>query len=123
LNAGAIWFADTSFWIAVSQKTDQYHRRASAWSDYMVKRDALILTTEAACWEWMNALANSTTRRATAEGYRRCHQDTQIEVVPFAVDMIAAASRLYEARSDKDWSLTDCLSFLVMEHNAGFRGL
>ena len=47
----------------------------------------------------------------------------QIEVVPFAVDMIAAASRLYEARSDKDWSLTDCLSFLVMEHNAGFRGL
>jgi hypothetical protein len=46
---------------------------------------------------------------------RRCHQDTQIEVVPFAVDMIAAASRLYEARSDKDWNLTDCLSFLVME--------
>jgi hypothetical protein len=123
LNATAIWFADTSFWIAVSQKTDQYHGRAVAWSDYLVKRDAFILTTEAVLWEWMNALANSTTRRATAEGYRRCHQDTQIEVVPFAVDTIAAASRLYEARSDKDWSLTDCLSFLVMEQRGVPRAL
>ena len=123
MNAAAVWFADTSFWIAVSQKTDQYHGRASAWSDYLVKKDAFILTTEAVLWEWMNALANSTTRRATAEGYRRCHQDTQIEVVPFAVDMIAAASRLYEARSDKDWSLTDCLSFLVMEQRQVPRAL
>ncbi len=72
--------------------------------------------------EWMNALANSTTRRATACD-RRCHQDTQIEVEPFAVDMIAAASRLYEARSDKDWSLTDCLSFLVMEQRRVPRAL
>ncbi len=123
MNAAAIWFADTSFWIAVSQKTDQYHGRASAWSDYLVKKDAFILTTEAVLWEWMNALANSSTRRATAEGYRRCHQDTQIEVVPFAVDMIAAASRFYEARSDKDWSLTDCLSFLVMEQRGVPRAL
>jgi hypothetical protein len=123
LNAVPIWFADTSFWIAVSQKTDQYHGRASAWSDYLVKRDAFILTTEAVLWEWMNALANSTTRRSTAEGYRRCHQDTQIEVVPFAVDIIAAASRLYEARTDKEWSLTDCLSFLVMEQRQVLRAL
>jgi hypothetical protein len=123
LNATAIWFADTSFWIAVSEKTDQYHGPASAWSDYLVKRDAFILTTEAVLWEWMNALANSKTRRATAEGYRRSHQDTQIEVVPFAVDVIAAASRLYEVRSDKDWSLTECLSFLVMEQRRVSRAL
>jgi predicted nucleic acid-binding protein len=123
LNVPPIWFADTSFWIAVSQKTDQYHGRASVWSNYLIQRDAFILTTEAVLWEWMNRLANSATRRATAEGYRRCHLDTQIEVVPFAVDMIAAASGLYEARSDKDWSLTDCLSFLVMEQRRVSRAL
>jgi len=37
--------------------------------------------------------------------------------------MIAAASRLYEARSDKVWSLTDCLSFLVMEQRRVPRAL
>ena len=123
MNAAAIWFADTSFWIAVSLKSDQYHGRASAWSNYLVQRNAFILTTEAVLWEWMNALANSATRRATAEGYRRCHQDMQIEVVPFDVDRIAAAAGFYEARSDKDWSLTDCLSFLVMEQRRVSRAL
>jgi uncharacterized protein len=43
--------------------------------------------------------------------------------VPFDVDMIAAATRFYEARSDKDWSLTDCLSFLVMEQRGVPRAL
>ena len=93
MNASAIWFADTSFWIAVSQESDQYHRRASAWSNYLTQKNTFILTTEAVLWEWMNALAKSATRRATAEGYRRCHQDMQIEVVPFDVEMIAAAAR------------------------------
>ena len=33
----------------------------------------------------------------------------------FPPDTIAAAVSFYEGRGDKDWSLTDCLSFLVME--------
>jgi predicted nucleic acid-binding protein len=111
------------FWIALSHKSDQHHGRASAWSKYLIQRDAFILTTEAVLWEWMNALADSGTRRATAEGYRRCHQDPQIEVVPFAADSIATAVRFYEDRGDKDWSLTDCLSFLVMEQSRVPRAL
>jgi predicted nucleic acid-binding protein len=39
----------------------------------------------------------------------------RIEVVPHSVELSADAIRLFTARSDKDWSLTDCLSFLVME--------
>ncbi len=115
MNATAAYFADTSFWIALSHKPDQHHRRASAWSKRLIEEGACILATEAVLWEWMNALAAGGTRRTTVEGYRRCHQDPKIEVVPFAPDTIAAAVRFYEARGDKDWSLTDCLSFLVME--------
>ena len=123
MNAPAVYFADTSFWIALSQRPDQHHRRASAWSRHLDQQDAFILTTEAVLWEWMNALAGAGTRRTTAEGYRRCHQDPQIEVVPFAADTIAAAVRFYEARGDKHWSLTDCLSFLVMEERQVPRAL
>lgn len=81
----------------------------------MIREDACLVTTEAVLWEWMNALATVGTRRTTAEGYRRCHQDPKIEVVPFSPETITAAVRFYEARSDKGWSLTDCLSFLIME--------
>jgi len=45
------------------------------------------------------------------------------EVVPFATDTISTAVHFYEARADKDWSLTDCLSFLVMEQRLVPRAL
>lgn len=73
------------------------------------------MTTEAVLWGWLNALSDVTTRRVAAEGYRRCHADAQIEVAPFQDDLIDAATQLCRARPDKNWSLTDCLSFVVME--------
>ena len=84
LTSPAVYFADTSFWIALSQRPDQHHRRASEWSRHLDQQDTFILATEAVLWEWMNALAGAGTRRTTAEGFRRCHQDPQIEVVPIA---------------------------------------
>jgi predicted nucleic acid-binding protein len=50
-----------------------------------------------------------------AEGYRRVHADAHIEVVPCQPELIGSAVQLYRARPDKGWSLTDCLSFVVME--------
>jgi predicted nucleic acid-binding protein len=54
-----------------------------------------------------------TTRRVAAAGYSRCHRDAHIEVIPFSAGLIDAA--MYGTRDDKDWSLTDCFSFVVME--------
>lgn len=36
-----------------------------------------------------------------AEGYRRAHADTRIEVVPFEPELIDSAVQLYRARPDK----------------------
>jgi len=70
---------------------------------------------EAVLWEWLNALSNASTRGVAAEGYRRAHADARIEVVPFQAELIDSAVQLFRTRPDKDWSLTDCLSFVVME--------
>jgi predicted nucleic acid-binding protein len=109
------YFADTSFWIALSSKRDQYHPRAVAWSQFVVRNQGTIMTTEAVLWEWMNALSDASTRRVAIEGYRKCHGEARIEIVPFQAELIDAAVQLYEARPDKTWSLSDCLSFVAME--------
>lgn len=108
-------FADTSFWIALSSRRDAYHGRALAWSRDLTRTQASILTTEAVLWEWMNALSDAATRRVAAAGYYRCHRDAHIEVIPFSADPVDAAMQLYATRHDKNWSLTDSFSFVVME--------
>lgn len=111
----ATYFADTSFWTALSRKRDQYHRRAVAWNQFVIRSKGTIVTTEAVLWEWLNALSEARTRSIAAEGYRRAHLDARIEVVPFQPELTNSAIRLYQERPDKSWGLTDCLSFVVME--------
>ncbi len=41
--------------------------------------------------------------------------DLAVEVVPPTHEQFQRALDRYEMRPDKDWSLTDCLSFLLME--------
>jgi predicted nucleic acid-binding protein len=111
----AAYFADTCFWIALSSPRDRDHPLALAWSRHLVQTRAALLTTELVLWEWLNALSEPATRGLAAEGYRRCHRDPQLEVVAPDADLLDAAARLYEARHDKHWSLTDCCSFVIME--------
>jgi predicted nucleic acid-binding protein len=49
-----------------------------------------------------------------AYGFERISHDPRIEVVPFTHELNEGALRLFTDRSDKEWSLTDCLSFVVM---------
>lgn len=111
----AAYFADTSYWMALSRMRDQYHRQAAAWNQFLIRTKGAIVTTEAVLWEWLNAFSDAGTRAVAAEGYRRAHADARIEVVPFEGRLIDSAVRVYRTRPDKSWSLTDCLSFVVME--------
>ena len=60
-------------------------------------------------------MSSSVTRKVAAAGLERISRDPQIEMVPHTAELTASALKLFAARSDKDWSLTDCLSFIVME--------
>ena len=111
----ATYFADTSYWMALSRKRDQYNRHAVAWNQFVIRTRGTIVTTEAVLWEWLNAFSDVSTRAVAAEGYRRVKADARIEVVPFQPELIDSAVELYRTRSDKSWSLTDCLSFVVMQ--------
>ena len=79
----ATYFADTSFWIGLSSKRDQHHHRALAWHQFVIRTRSTILTTEAIFLEWLNALADLSSRRVAAESCLRARADASIEVAPF----------------------------------------
>jgi predicted nucleic acid-binding protein len=108
-------FADTGYWIALLRKRDQYRKSAVRWKEWLNEQSARVVTTEAVLWEWLNACSHTSLRGNASQGYRRCHEEKEIEVLSFQSEQMHAAFELYASRVDKTWSLTDCLSFVVMQ--------
>jgi hypothetical protein len=110
----SVYFADTSFYIALLKPTDSYHSRVRVWRDYLAQTRATLLTTEAVLWELLNSFASHTTRRQAAAAYNGIHRDRRTDVIGFDPALCAEAMQLYGGRPDKDWGIVDCLSFELM---------
>ena len=54
-------------------------------------------------------------REAAVKAVEVIMRNPQVEVVPQTCRLFRDALALYSERSDKDWSLTDCASFLIMD--------
>ena len=61
-----------------------------------------------------NGLAKQPLRHAASQALDQIRIDKRIEVVHIHPDLFSQAIELYRSRPDKEWGLTDCLSFLVM---------
>jgi len=109
------YFADTAFWIALFSIRDQYHLNSLSWQKHLTESASRLITTEAVCWEWMNAMAGISTRKIVGKAYERICQDPHIEVISASPQMSDSAVRLFTSRADKEWSVTDCLSFVIMQ--------
>lgn len=105
-------FADTLFWIALVVKQDQYHERAQQWSLRITGR---ITTTVPVLLETANALARPSWRAHGVALIDHLLQRPDVEVLPLSADLWQRGWDLYRNRPDKPWSLTDCVSFLVMQ--------
>jgi uncharacterized protein len=107
-------FLDTAYAIALSVPKDNYHQQALSLAD---KLDALgihMVTTEAILLEIGNALSKHRYRQAAVELLEAIELDPLIEIVPMSGELYVEAFRLYRERPDKEWGLTDCISFIVM---------
>lgn len=131
------FFLDTYFVQALLNPKDPHHERALALLPE-VKRAAEVVITEAIFEEVGNALSGTPRLRRLAGAFiRRCYTQANMIVVSVDTALLTRALELYESRLDKEWGLTDCISFVVMgDHNlvnavtgdrhfqqAGFRAL
>lgn len=62
-----------------------------------------------------NALSKRRYRKAATELLDSLEEDTSIEIVPITEQLCYKAYKLYRERPDKEWGLTDCISFVIMK--------
>lgn len=110
--SGTRLFLDTFFVQALLNVKDAHHERASALLP-KVEEAVEVVVTEAVLTEIGNALSG-TGRQLAAAFIRRCYAEPNITVVSVDTSLLLRALELYESRSDKEWGLTDCISFVVM---------
>jgi len=108
-------FVDTGFWIAIANPRDHLHRRASSLSKEI--GHCRMVTSELVLIELLNGFADSGARlRSKAiEMVQAVLDDSDIDLIPQTGELFRDALALYRERSDKSWSMTDCVSFLIME--------
>ena len=108
-------FLDTSFAIALSSVTDRNHRKAIKIADQLERNQTRLVTTQAILLEIGNALSKSKYRLAAIQLLTSLETDPNVEIVELTNSLYAKAFNLFKSRTDKEWGLVDCLSFIVME--------
>jgi len=105
-------FADTWFYLAILNPNDPNHQRAVALSRTERRQR---VTTDWVLVEVGDALSQHGNRDVFARFFERIHQQPSTIVVPASRQLLEEGVHLYRYRRDKDWPLTDCISFMVMD--------
>lgn len=105
-------FADTGYWEALINPRDGLHSKAVSASRELTR--VRLLTTEMVLDELLATFNKPPGRYTAIKIVNDLAVDPDVEVVPQTSTQFRDALRLYIARGDKTWSLTDCASFILM---------
>lgn len=105
-------FIDTSYILALVNTRDEFHLQAKNVADQV---DDKLITTEAVLTEVGNALAKPQWREIAVETLEDMRNDDDVEILSVDSELFSKALKFYSSRIDKEWGLTDCISFVVMK--------
>jgi uncharacterized protein len=103
-------FADTVYFLALLSSRDQHHDQAV---EYYKLVDGMV-TSEFVLMEVAGSLAAPHRRGESVRTLKNLEADPAATIVAADAELFAAGVQLYTGRPDKEWSLTDCTSFVLM---------
>ncbi|MBM4461494.1 MAG: type II toxin-antitoxin system VapC family toxin [Chloroflexi bacterium] len=107
-------FVDTAAWIALLNADDALHEQARQVRGMLARRKTRLVTTEFVLIEVADALSAPALRSHVAAYVDSLRRLAILQIVPVSQELLLEGWTLYKQRPDKDWSLTDCISFVVM---------
>lgn len=108
-------FVDTAAFLALINKSDRFHQNAKSVRDELSKEKVLFVTTDQVIIEVANGLSKLKFRNAVVQLIDSIINSTDIEIVWTDKDIFNKAFDFYKKAIDKEWGLTDCISFVVMK--------
>ncbi len=130
-------FLDTAYVYALVNTRDEWHPQALQWQARLAAARQPLVTTQLILVEIADGLASIRFRRQAVEIISALQSNAFVEILSMSADLLSEGLDLYRERNDKDWGMTDCVSFVAMrerrisdaltadEHfsQAGFRAL
>lgn len=111
-------FLDTSGLIAVVNVDDTWHAPVMAlWAD-LIARQVPLVTTSLVLIEIGDGLSRVGERQFAIQLYQRLQRFAGVEIMDVTTDLENRGWKLFQDRPDKDWGMTDCISFVAMSDRA-----
>lgn len=113
-----IVFWDTVAFVALGNARDDLHEAATNISRELARAQAHVLTTDAVLIEVANTFSKVAFRPIVWQLMEAMQASVALRaatIVHVDKDLWQRGWQLYRVRSDKNWGLTDCISFVVME--------
>ncbi len=107
-------FLDTAFVVALVSPADKYHEKAKRLSRQIERGGISLVTTRAIMIEIGDAMSEQRTRNAEAVILQALEEDENLKIVQSSEEKYRRAFALYRSRPDKEWGMTDCISFVVI---------
>ena len=107
-------FADTAYYLAFLNIQDELHERSVK---FTAGFDGRLLTTTWVLTEVADALSRPDFRSTLVDFIHAIRADSQVTIVPASQGLFDRGFDLFARRPDKEWSLTDCISCVVMQEH------
>jgi uncharacterized protein len=108
-------FADTFYWVALIHAKDQWHKKVRSYSVSI--KDYSLVTTDLVLVEYLNFFGKSDPylKQGVVNFYQQIQAASNVEIIAVDSSLIESGVKLYANRLDKGYSLTDCISMIVMQ--------
>ncbi|HEY5869840.1 MAG TPA: PIN domain-containing protein [Candidatus Tectomicrobia bacterium] len=111
-------FLDTAYVNALVNVRDQWHNAAVQWEERLAVERRRLVTTECVLVEIADGLAAVRFRAQAVQVITTLQASSFVDIIPASSQLFRTALELYRRRADKDWGLTDCVSFVVMSEQS-----
>ena len=108
-------FIDTGAFLALEDESDQYHEAALQFREQVLRKGRYeMITTSYILDETLTLIRFRISIKASIDFSKKIRKSRVVKIVQVSWEIEEKALDIFERYDDKDFSFTDCISFVVM---------